>query len=241
MRRALALVLMAIASASVLGGAAAAQDAGAAIFRATTLDISAEGEVKAVPDQATISLGVRTSSRTAAAAMRANRELMNTTLAALAAQGVQKRDIQTSNLNLNAQYTYEPNQSPRLTGYQADNEVTIVVRDLARLGQTVDAVTTGGANQINGVSFGLSDPAPVQDEARRAAVKALRARADLYAQAEGLRVVRLVNLAEGDAPRAVQPRMVSMRAMASPAAPTPMEPGELNVVIRVSATYELGQ
>ena len=184
---------------------------------------------------------MRTTGKTAADAMRANRDLMNRTVAALAAQSIEKRDIQTSNLNLSAQYAYEQNQSPRLTGYEADNEVTVTVRDIARLGQTVDAVTAGGANQVSGIAFGLSDPRPAQDDARRSAVKALRAKADLYAQAEGLRVLRLVNLSEGDVAPVYQPRPVMMRAMATQAAPTPVEPGELSVDIRLTAVYELGQ
>lgn len=233
------LIGIVIACAIASGGGVAAQDA--AVFHATTLNVSATGEVKATPDQATITVGVRTTGKTAADAMKANRDLMNTTVTALTAQGIQKRDIQTTNLNLSAQYAYEQNQSPRLTGYQADNEVTITVRDVARLGQTVDAVTAGGANQVNGISFGLADPRPAQDDARRAAAKALRAKADLYAQAEGLRVVRLVNLSEGEIGPVYQPKMVAMRAMSAASAPTPVEPGELSVDIRLSAVYELGQ
>ena len=220
---------------------AEAQEAGAAVFRATTLNLSATGEVKATPDQATITLGVRTTGKTAAEAMRANRDLMNAMVGALTGQGVQKRDIQTSNLNLQAQYVYAQNQPQRLTGYEADNAVTVTVRDVAKLGQTVDAVTAGGANQVNGIVFGLADPKPAQDGARRSAVQMLRAKADLYAQAAGLRVVRLVNLTEGDAGPVYQPRPMMMRSMSVAAAPTPVEPGELKVDVNLTAVYELGQ
>ena len=219
-----------------------AQDAGAAIFHATTLNLSATGEVKAAPDQATITLGVKTLGKTAAQAMAANRDRMSATIAALTAEGIQKKDIQTSNLNLAAQYAYDPNQSPRLTGYEADNEVSVVVHDVTRVGSAVDAVTQGGANQVSGVAFGLTDPQPVMDEARRAAVRTLRARAELYAQAAGLRVVRLVNLAEGSADQPVFRRAMPMMAMAKmAAAPTPVEPGQLDVDVQLTAVYELGQ
>ena len=114
---------------------------------------------------------MRTTGKTAAQAMAANRDRMNTTVAALTSEGIQKKDIQTSNLSLSAQYAYEPNQSPRLTGYEADNQVSVVVHDVSRVGAAVDAVTQGGANQVSGVAFGLTDPQPMMDEARRAAVK----------------------------------------------------------------------
>jgi uncharacterized protein YggE len=226
---------------TIAAGTAQAQDSGAAIFHATTLNLSATGEVKAAPDQATITLGVRTTGKTAAQAMAANRDRMATTIAALTAEGIAKKDIQTSNLSLAAQYAYEPNQTPRLTGYEADNQVSVVVHDVSRVGAAVDAVTAGGANQVSGIAFGLADPEPMMDEARRAAVKTLRARADLYAQASGLRIIRLVNLAEGATEQPVERRPMAMMAMAKMAAPTPVEPGQLTIDVRLSALYELGQ
>jgi uncharacterized protein YggE len=226
---------------SIGTASAQAQDAGAAVFHATTLNLSATGEVKAAPDQATITLGVRTTGKTAAQAMAANRDRMATTIAALTAAGIQKKDIQTSNLSLAAQYAYEPNQSPRLTGYEADNQVSVVVHDVSRVGAAVDAVTAGGTNQIGGIAFGLADPQPMMDEARRGAVKTLRARADLYAQASGLRIVRLVNLTEGSADQPIERRPMAMMAMAKAAAPTPVEPGQLTIDVQLSAVYELGQ
>jgi uncharacterized protein YggE len=235
------LAALAMAGAMTVGTAARPQDAGAAMFHATTLNLSAIGEVKAAPDQATITLGVRTSGKTAEQAMAANRERMSGTIAALTAAGIQKKDIQTSNLSLAAQYAYEPNQSPRLTGYEADNEVSVVVHDVSRVGAAVDAVTAGGTNQIGGIAFGLTDPQPLMDEARRDAVKTLQARAALYAQASGLRVVRLVNLSEGSAEQPMERRPMPMMAMAKSAAPTPVEPGQLTIDVQLTAVYELGQ
>ncbi len=99
-----------------------------------------------------------------------------------------------------------------------------------------------GANQINGVSFGLKDPQAAEDAARVKAVKALQARAQLYAGATGLRLVRLVNLSEGGgyAPPPVQFAKTMMRS-ADAAAPTPVEPGQLTVRIDVSGIYELAR
>jgi uncharacterized protein YggE len=210
-----------------------------AAFRATTLSLQAEGEARAVPDMASITLGVTTQAVTAADAMRLNAGRMTAIVAALRGQGLADRDIQTSSLSLGPQYDYAPNQPPKLNGYQSSNNVTVTVRDLARLGPVIDAVGSAGANQINGVSFGLKDAGAMQDEARRAAVKALTAKAELYAQATGYRVVRLVRLSEGGGEPIVQPR--SMFAMAKAAAPTPVEPGELNVRIDIAGVYELAK
>ena len=176
------------------------------MFRATTLNLAAYGEVEVAPDMATISLGVQTQARTAVAAMSQNAAQMSRVVAALRQAGIAEKDIQTSGLNLSAQYAYQDNQPPRLTGYQASNTVTIQVHDLAKLGQSIDAVVSVGANQVHGVSFGLRDRTKAENEARLQAVKALQAKAQLYAGATGHRVGRLVNLSEGDG-YAVRPPM----------------------------------
>ncbi len=198
----LTLLLLATAPAPVQAQPASDGDgappvAPGGMFRASTLSLSAYGEVKAAPDMAGISLGVQTLAPTASEAMSQNAAQMDRIVAALKRAGIAAKDIQTSGLNLNAQYAYEQDKPPRLTGYQAANQVTITVYDLARLGQTLDAVVAAGANQINGITFGLKDPLAAEDAARLKAVQALRAKAQLYAGATGLRLVRLINLGEG--------------------------------------------
>ena len=167
------------------------------LFHATTLNLSAYGETRIAPDMASINLGVNTEALTAGAAMQANATQMSRITAALKKAGVADKDVQTSNLNLSAQYDYVQNQPPKLRGYQASNQVTVMVHDLARLGSAVDATVAAGANQVNGISFGLSDPTAAENTAREAAVKALVAKANLYAGATGYRIARLVSLSEG--------------------------------------------
>jgi len=211
------------------------------MFDATTLSLSAHGETKVVPDEATITLGVQTTAPVAAQAMAENAARMTAVTAALRGAGIADKGIQTSNLSLSAQYVYVQDQPAKLTGYQASNEVTITVEDLARLGPAVDAVTAAGANQINGISFGLKDSSAAEDEARLAAVKALRAKAELYASATGYHVARLVSLSEGggDQPEG---RTVIVTAMKRSAAPNvPVSSGQLTVGIDVNGLYELAK
>ena len=234
------LAAAAILASAGMARAQAASD-GDAAFRATTLSISAYGEVKAAPDKATITLGVQTSAPAAAQAMADNAARMNQVIAALRKQGLADKDIQTSNLSLSAQYEYEQNKPPRLTGYQASNDVTITVNDLKKLGPAIDAVTAAGVNQINGIGFGLEDPQAAEDQARLKAVQALQAKAQLYAGAAGYRIGRLVNLSEGGGgspPVLYAPKVM---AMAARAAPTPVEAGELTVRADVSGLYELAR
>ena len=232
----LALAGALLASAAALPAYADTADAA---FRATTLNLSASGESKVAPDLATITLGVQTDGATAAGAMGANAVQMNKVIAALKKAGIAERDIQTSNLSVNPQYVYVENNPPKLNGYQANNQVTIQVRDLSKLGQTVDATVNAGATNVGGISFGLSDPLAAENQARLDAVKALQAKADLYARATGYKIVRLVSLGEGGGYTPQPPMPMYAMARMDKVESSPVSAGELKVRVDVSATYEL--
>lgn len=208
------------------------------LFRATTFNLSAFGETRIAPDMASIGLGVVTDGKTAAEALAANAARMTQVMAALRRAGIADRDIQTSNLSVAPQYRYVQDQAPVLTGYQVSNQVTVTVRDLKRLGPAVDATVGAGANQVNGISFGLADPTAAENAAREAAVKALAAKADLYARATGYRIARLVSLSEGGGYSPPAPMPVMAMAARAKDMGTPMSGGELTVRIDISATYE---
>jgi hypothetical protein len=235
---AVALAASAAAPAALAQAPAPAADS---VFRATTLNLAAYGETKVAPDMATITLGVMTEGKTAAEAMQANAARMNAVVASLRKAGIADRDIQTSNLNLSPQYRYQENQPPQLVGYQVSNNVTVTVNDLKRLGPAVDATVNAGANQVHGISFGLKDPTTAENAAREEAVKALAAKADLYARATGHRVLRLVSLSEGGGYAAPPPMpvMASFVKREAADAGTSISGGELKVRVDVSGLYEL--
>jgi uncharacterized protein YggE len=237
-----ALIPAALGGALALASAPAmAQSAPDAAFRATTFSLAASGETNVAPDMATITLGVQTDDMTAAGALKANGAKMNQVMAALRKAGIADRDIQTSNLNVNPQYVYEQNQPPKFNGYQVTNQVTVTVRDLSKLGQAVDATVGAGANTVGGISFGLQNPQVAEDAARMDAVKALQAKADLYARATGYKIVRLVNLGEGGGYAPAPPMPVFAMAKREMADSTQIAGGELKVRIDVTATYEVAR
>lgn len=229
---ALALIMVPLAP-------AAAQVVPAILPDGTILDVSATGKTTRVPDVATIRAGVVTQSTTAAQALADNAKRMAGVLSALKTAGVQPRDVATSNVSLQPQYRYQDNKPPEITGYQASNTVSIRFRDVARSGAILDALVAQGANQIDGPSLSLDQPDAALDEARVDAVKRARARAELYARAAGLSVVRIVSIGEsgGDSP---QPIMTAglMRAKAEPA-DTQIAPGETDVTVTISVRFLL--
>lgn len=207
----------------------------------STLDISSTVEVKADPNIAIISAGIVTSAPTAAAAMHDNAAGMTEVYSALKAAGVDEKDIQTSGINLQPQYDYRQNETPRVTGYQASNTLRITLRDLANVGTTLDSLVAQGVNQINGPSFTIDNPDAVLDKARTEAVKKAADRAELYARASGLKVRRILSISENAHYNEPQPRPMMMRAMAmeSGGASTPVAPGQLGLSVTVNLRYEI--
>jgi len=235
-----AAALAAVLSTAALAAAAPAWADADPAFAATTLSLSAYGEARVDPDMATISLGVETQGPTAAAAMQANAAQMARVVAALKKAGIADRDLQTANLSLNPQYVYEQNQPPKLTGYQASNQLAITVRDLGKLGPVVDATVAAGATNVSQISFGLSNPVSAENTARIAAVKALQDKASLYANATGYRISRLVNLGEGGGYQVQPPRPVPMMAFkAASADATPVEAGTVKVRVDITGVFEM--
>ena len=206
------------------------------------LNLSAFGEVKVTPDMATITFGVTTEAPTAQASMADNATRMTQVFAALRRAGIAERDIQTSGLNLSAQYDYVQDQPPRLRGYQASNRVTVTIRDLTKVGTTADAVVSAGVNQIDGIAFGLTDPKAAEDKARVLAVRALQDKARLYAQALGVELGPIRSLNEGGGYTPQPPVMYAGARMAmADSASTPVAAGEMAVRIDITGTYDLGR
>ncbi len=211
-----------------------------AVVDRPALNLSAYGEVRVAPDMATISFAVVTEASSAAEAMRMNADRMNQVMTALRRAGVAERDVQTSGLNLSAQYDYVQNEPPRLRGYQAQNRVTVIINDLGAVGSTADAVVAAGVNQIDGIGFGLKDPSAAENQARRLAVRALQAKATLYADALGVQLGGIRSLSEGGGYSPPQPMLQMARAeMSMDAGSTPIAAGQLTVRIDITGIYDV--
>jgi uncharacterized protein len=242
MMRTRLIAALVLAAAPITAGVAQAQTVAVQmpVMSGTRLDVSATGEVTRIPDIATISAGVQTLQPTATAAIEENAARMERVRAALKRAGIEDRDIQTSSINLNPEYQYDQNRPPRLTGYRATNTVNVKFRDLKRTGTILDALVAEGANQINGPNLTIDKPESALDEARTKAIANGRARADLYAKALGMRVVRLISVSEGGGYN-VPPPMPMMAQMAErgAAADTKIDPGTQQLQVNVSMSFEL--
>lgn len=216
----------------------------------TLLSIAAEGKSTRTPDLAVFSAGVTTQAKTAGDALSENANRMTSVIAALRKAGIAERDIQTSNLSVNPIYgqpvrlpdgSYEQ-QEQVIVGYQATNQVSVRQRKLDSYGKVIDTLVASGANQVNGPSFQIDNSDAAMDEARIEAMKKARTRADLYAKAAGLRVVRVLTISENAGWSPPQPQVMFARAdMASAPKSSPVAAGELEMTITINVSYELAQ
>lgn len=201
-----------------------------------TLTVTGMATVNAVPDQATLSLGVTTTGETAAAAMAANNDAASAVIARLIAAKVADRDIQTTGLSLNPNWVMNADGTEQvIQGYIASSTLTVRIAALETAGSVLDAAVTDGANTLNGLTFGLADPRPIQDDARKAAVADALARAQVLALAAGETLGPIVSITEGGGGQ--QPMPMLFKAAADSA--VPLAAGEVGVSAEVTIVWQL--
>lgn len=210
------------------------------------ISVSATGTADIAPDMAVIHLTVLREAETAREALDANTEAMAGVLEAMRAEGIEARDLQTSNFSIRPRLVYpEPaggmRPAPRIAGYKVSNSLTVRIRDLGRLGAILDASVTLGVNQGGGITFTNDDPSAAIAEARTEAVRNAIAKAETLAGAAGIGLGPILSISE----RAPEPgpmplARAAMTNMAAEAAvPVPVAAGENTYRVSVNVTFEL--
>ncbi len=179
------------------------------------ITVGGVGKVVAKSDEARLSVGVTSVGANAAEASAANATRMTAVIAALKAQGIADADIKTSDLSVEHQ-----DWGPHKGKFEATNNVQVVVRDVSKAGPAVKAATNAGANVVSGPDMHLADPDAANRNAAALAFKSARARADAYAAAAGMKVVRVLAIHDGAAAQA-SPEMTTVDAAEYNVAPPP--------------------
>jgi hypothetical protein len=150
--------------------------------------------------------------------------------------GIADKDIATANVSLSPVYDYPANATPKIRGYQLNNTITITVRDLAKISAVLDDGVAAGANSVDGISFDVADRAGAEAQAREAAVKDAKAKADTLANGLGVRITGVESVSESvSTPVWYGPYPSAMAG--DKAAETPVLPGSTDVVISVQVSF----
>lgn len=206
---------------------------------ARTLTVTGEGQVSATPDMAVISVGIGARAEAARDALAETSAIMEEMIAALRGAGVAPVDMQTSGLSLQPLRKYDSSSRSDgpPEGFQALNRLTVRVRNIAETGAILDVlVGETGANRIDGVQFTLRAPDPLRDQARQRAVQDARRKAELYAQAAGVRLGPLMSLSEQGGGR---PMPIADARFAEARSAVPVEQGELVISQSVMMVWAL--
>lgn len=201
-----------------------------------TITVVGFGRATRPPDVAEARLAVQLTRPTAAEARREAALAVDAVLAALGQAGVARDDVRTVRLALHPVYEHERGGGNRLTGHQLTNEMAVLVRDLDAVGRIVDAAISAGATTVESVSFRVADEAGLRREALSAAIADARGKAEVLAGAARVRLGPVRSLGE-EVGRSGPPVPLAMRMEA--AGETPVVPGDVEIVARVSTVFHI--
>jgi uncharacterized protein YggE len=206
------------------------------------ISVNGEGKVTAVPDVATLSVGVDAQASSVADAQSQAAAAMDKVMTALKNGGVATKDIQTQYYNIQKVTRWDNNNQQEITiGYRVTNTVTAKIRTVDGAGAVIDAVTAAGGDlvRINNIGFTVDNPAPYQEQARQQAVADAAAKAKQLADAAGVKLGKPVYITESSYIPGPIYRDVAVKAEAAPAVETPISPGEMEITVDVQMLYEI--
>ena len=201
-----------------------------------TLQVTGQGTVSAMPDEALLLLAVQTQATSATQASSDNAATMSSVMDAIVSVGISKTAIQTVSYSLTPIYENKPDQTtpPNIIGYAARNAIQINVTDFSLVGTALDAAVKAGANEVQGVTFTLSPGASstIERQASQLAIQDAEVKAKAVASTLGVSLVGPVSVTPGYVFQPV------LETLVPSAARTPIQPGSLQVTATVQITYE---
>jgi len=210
------------------------------------MSLSGTGVASTTPDMATLTSGVVTHGKTAREALTANNVIMSNLVDTIKAAGIADKDIRTSGFAVHPQYSRhdssissDRNRPPGIVGYQVSNNVTVRLHNLEKLGIVLDQMVTAGSNTVNGIRFGVAEPKPLQDKARRLAMADALDKATLYSNAAGVCLSRIKTIAEHGGHVPEQPIAMRTMAMDEMQSAVPVQAGEVGFTATVAVTWEV--
>ncbi|MEE4211726.1 MAG: SIMPL domain-containing protein [Parvularcula sp.] len=208
-----------------------------------TISVSGEGNAYGVPDMAVLNFSVRSRAETAGAAFKASSRDMNAVIAAFKKAGIEARDLQTADVNLNPVYAQNDRgfqDRARIVAFEGYQTLTVRLRDIETAGEMIDLGVSSGANELQSFALTIDDAQALEDEARVAAVKDARRKAELLAEAAGTKVGEVITInAQSSGYR--QPIVATGRMVMAEAVQDEMkvEAGEQQVSVSVQITFAL--
>ena len=209
------------------------------------LVVTGNAEILVAPDQAIVRLGIVRQASAAEAAQSEANMIAQAILTAVGKLGVPANQIQTARLVLTPVYAPrngDARNGPRIVSYNATNTVSVRLDNLSMVGLVIDAGLYAGANQLDGVQFGLKNDLPSREQALQQAVQEARSKAQVMADALRVNLAEVLEASEGGVsvvPRSEFSAGGRVMALAAADAPTPVSPGQMEVHANVTIRYRI--
>jgi len=197
-----------------------------------------EATIHRAPDQAFVTVAVETRARLPRDAQKQNADAMTAVQQKLVEAGIQKEAIRTTGYSIQQEFDFTNGRRvPR--DYLAHNGIEIRLDGVDRVGEILDLVVQAGATSVVGVRFDIKDRTMLERDVLMHAVEDARARADSLAAGAGRTVDRVIHIDDMRQPRVVPQPIMAMRAQAADSAPTPIEPGLIEIHAQVTLTVSI--
>lgn len=207
--------------------------------KSDTFNVSGQGKVTAIPDLAVVNVGVTANGQTVKEAQDKLNSNINQVTDAIKKLGIDAKDIQTSSYNINPVRGDFSTGPSKITGYEANTNLSIKVRQIEKANSVIDTATANGANQIGRVQFEISDKSKLENEARERAVAEAKKKAEDAARIAGFRLGKIINYSEdfmgGPIPMPLRAEIAADKITP----PTQVEPGSSEVVVNVILSFEI--
>ena len=208
---------------------------------ARTITVTGSGEVILVPDLAYINVGIHTEAEDVTSAVNSNNSQARAIKEAMVGMGVEEKDIQTSNFNVYSMNRYDDMGNIAGTNYAVDNTLYIIVRDMPRMSEILDAALGAGANQIYGISFDIANRADAMAQARDLAIKDAEEKALSIANTAGVQLGQVINISVKNNSYVQTLAGYGMGGgMMDQAASVPVSAGQIVVTANADVVYEFG-
>ncbi|MBI2042042.1 MAG: SIMPL domain-containing protein [Candidatus Nealsonbacteria bacterium] len=203
-----------------------------------TISVTATGDVYAKPDLAQVSFSVVNNNKTAVEAMSENANKMNAVIDFIKKQGIEDKDLKTTNFSINPRYEWRKNGERVFIDYEVSQSLDVKIRDLNKIGAIIEGAAGNGANQAGSLYFTIDDQDKINAEARQKAISEAKIKAQDLVSELGVKLGKIVNFSESGY-NPIPMYAFKEMGMGGGGTTPQIETGENKISVTVSITYEI--